>query len=64
MVGIVGARNASLAARRFAEEVAADLSTAGIGVVSGLARGIDAAAHRGSLQGLPIGVVAGGIDVV
>jgi DNA processing protein len=64
LVGIVGARNASLAARRFAEEIAADLSTAGIGIVSGLARGIDAVAHRGSMQGLPIGVVAGGIDVV
>jgi hypothetical protein len=43
LVGIVGARNASLAARPFAEEIAADLSTAGIGIVSGLARGIDAA---------------------
>ena len=64
MVAIVGARNASLAARRFAEDLAHDLSEAGVGVVSGLARGIDAAAHRGSLEGLPVGVVAGGIDVV
>ena len=63
-VAIVGARNASTAAKRFAEELAADLSAAGVGVVSGLARGIDGAAHRGSLQGFPIGVVAGGLDVV
>lgn len=63
MVAIVGARNASAAARRFAEELARDLSTAGVGVVSGLARGIDGAAHRGSLEGYPVGVVAGGIDI-
>lgn len=63
LVAIVGARNASLAARKFAEALAADLSAAGVGVVSGLARGIDGAAHRGSLEGFPIGVVAGGIDV-
>ncbi len=64
MVGIVGARNASAAAKRFVEDIAQDLSNAGVAVVSGLARGIDAAAHRGSLEGLPVGVVAGGIDVV
>lgn len=63
MIAIVGARNASAAARRFAEDLARDLSTAGVGVVSGLARGIDGAAHRGSLEGFPVGVVAGGIDV-
>lgn len=61
---IVGARNASAAAKRFVEELAQDLSTAGVGIVSGLARGIDGAAHRGSLEGYPVGVVAGGIDVV
>lgn len=63
-VAIVGARNASTAARRFAEELAAGLAAAGVGVVSGLARGVDGAAHRGSLRGYPVGVVAGGIDVV
>lgn len=63
-VGIVGARNASGAARRFAEELARDLSSMGVNIVSGLARGIDGAAHRGSLDGFPIGVVAAGIDVV
>lgn len=64
MVAIVGARNASAAARRFAEELARDLSAAGVGIVSGLARGIDGAAHMGSLDGYPVGVVAGGIDIV
>ncbi len=64
VVAIVGARNASTAARRFAEELAKGLSEAGVGVVSGLARGIDGAAHKGSLAGYPVGVVAGGIDVV
>lgn len=64
MVGIVGARNASAAAKRFIEELAQDTSKADIAVVSGLARGIDAAAHRGSVEGTPLGVVAGGIDIV
>lgn len=64
MVAIVGARNASKAAKDFVESLAAELSEAGIGIVSGLARGIDGAAHRGSLGGYPVGVVAGGIDVV
>lgn len=64
LVAIVGARNASSAAKRFAESLAEDLSSAGVGVVSGLARGVDGAAHKGSLGGFPVGVVAGGIDVV
>lgn len=63
MIAIVGARNASTAARRFAEDLARGLSEAGVGVVSGLARGVDGAAHRGSLGGYPVGVVAGGVDV-
>lgn len=63
-VGIVGARNASAAAIRFARGLAADLATADIVVVSGLARGIDAAAHAGALSGGTIGVIAGGIDNV
>ena len=64
MVGIVGARNASVAATRFIEELAQDQSKASIAVVFGLARGIDAAAHRGSLEGMPIGVAAGGTNIV
>lgn len=62
-VAIVGARNSSAAAIRFTREMAADLSRAGMVVVSGLARGIDAAAHTGALGGGTIGVIAGGIDV-
>ena len=48
MIAIVGARNASAAGVRFAERLARDLGQAGFITVSGLARGIDAAAHRGS----------------
>lgn len=64
-VAIVGARNASLNGRRFAEALAADLAAAGLVVVSGLARGIDAAAHDGALaKGTTIAVLAGGADIV
>ena len=49
MVAIVGARNASAAGLRFAERIARELGDAGFIVVSGLARGIDAAAHRASM---------------
>jgi len=63
-VAIVGARNASLNGRKFAETLARDLASAGFTVVSGLARGIDTAAHRGSLSGGTIAVMAGGVDVV
>jgi DNA processing protein len=64
MVGIVGARNASALGRRLALLLAQGLSAAGLGVVSGLARGIDSAAHEASLAGGTIAVVAGGIDIV
>ena len=63
-VAIVGARNASGNGRRIAGKLAAELSAAGLSVVSGLARGIDAAAHEGALDGGTVAVVAGGIDVV
>jgi DNA processing protein len=63
-VAIVGARNASALGRKFAERMARDLSDAGLLVVSGLARGIDAAAHDGSLAGGTAAVLAGGVDVV
>ena len=62
MVAIVGARNASAAGVRFAERLARDLGDAGFAVVSGLARGIDAAAHRASLGGGTVAVLAGGHD--
>jgi DNA processing protein len=63
MVSLVGARNASAAACRFARQLAHDLGQQGVTVVSGLARGIDSAAHDGSLETGTIGVVAGGIDI-
>ena len=64
-VAIVGARNASAAACRFARGLAHDLGEEeGVVVVSGLARGVDSAAHDGALATGTIGVIAGGIDVV
>ena len=63
MVAMVGARNASAAAVRFARQLAHDLAALGYVVVSGLARGIDTAAHRGAIEGGTIGVIAGGIDI-
>jgi DNA processing protein len=62
-VAIVGARNASAAACRFARGLAHDLGEHDLVVVSGLARGIDSAAHDGALATGTIGVVAGGIDI-
>ena len=64
MVAVVGARNASSNGRRLAGQLAAGLGAAGITVVSGLARGIDTAAHKGALESGTAAVVAGGIDVV
>lgn len=63
MVAIVGARNASAAACRFARNLANELGQEGVAVVSGLARGIDTAAHDGSIGQGTIGVIAGGTDV-
>lgn len=62
IVAIVGARNASAAGARFAERLAHDLGQAGYAIVSGLARGIDAAAHRASVTTGTIAVLAGGHD--
>ena len=62
-IAIVGARNASAAACRFARGLAQQLTNEGAGVVSGLARGIDTAAHVGSLEGGTVAVIASGIDV-
>jgi DNA processing protein len=64
IVAVVGARNASANARRFSRDLAAALGQGGIVVVSGLARGIDAAAHLGALETGSVAVVAGGVDVV
>ena len=63
-VAMVGARNASAGACRFARQLAYELGQGGFSVVSGLARGIDTAAHAGSIDSGTIAVIAGGIDVV
>lgn len=63
-IAMVGARNASAAACRFARQLAAEVGREEVSVVSGLARGIDTAAHVGSIETGTIGVIAGGIDVV
>ncbi len=62
MVAIVGARNASAAGVKFAERMARELGEAGFGIASGLARGIDAGAHRASLTTGTVAVLAGGHD--
>jgi DNA processing protein len=62
-IAIVGARNASAAACRFARGLAHDLGQHDLVVVSGLARGIDSASHDGALATGTIGVIAGGIDI-
>ena len=62
-VAVVGARNASANGRRFARDIALQLGQQGLLVASGLARGIDAAAHEGALPTGTLGVLAGGIDV-
>lgn len=61
-IAIVGARNASLAGRRMAALLAEDLGAAGFVIVSGLARGIDGAAHEAALGSGTLGVLAGGVD--
>lgn len=62
MIAIVGARNASALGRKFATELAGGLGSAGLAVVSGMARGIDAAAHEGALPTGTVAVLAGGVD--
>lgn len=64
MIAIVGSRNASAAGAKFAERLAHELGEAGFVIVSGLARGIDAAAHRASLETGTVAVLAGGHDHV
>jgi DNA processing protein len=65
-IGIVGARNASSNGRRLAEMMARDLASEDVSVMSGLARGVDTAAHNGALaaNGATVAVMAGGVDVV
>jgi DNA processing protein len=62
MIAIVGSRNASAAGVKFTERLTRDLGAAGFVIASGLARGIDAAAHRASLDSGTVAVLAGGHD--
>ncbi len=64
MIAIVGSRNASGAGLKFAGQLARDLSDAGFVIASGLARGIDQSAHRASITGGTVAVLAGGHDKV
>ena len=65
LIAIVGARNASVNGRKFANMLAAAMAKAGVTVISGMARGIDGAAHDGALaHGKTIAVLAGGTDVI
>lgn len=61
LVGIVGPRNATFHACKFAEKIAADLGQQEVTIVSGLARGVDTSAHRGALKTGTVAVIAGGI---
>ncbi len=61
-IAIVGARIASAAGQRFARGLAQDLGEAGYVVVSGMARGIDGAAHEGALAAGTVAVLGGGVD--
>ncbi len=63
-IGVVGARNASAAGVRFTRQLAADLGNQGFAVISGMARGIDTAAHQAALPTGTVAAMAGGIDVV
>ncbi|MBL8675675.1 MAG: DNA-protecting protein DprA, partial [Rhodospirillales bacterium] len=63
-IAVVGARNASVGGRRLATDFAAGLGGRGFVVVSGLARGVDTAAHRAALPTGTVAVLAGGVDIV
>ncbi len=64
-VAIVGSRAASSVALEIAAQLAADLAARGVTIVSGLARGVDSAAHRGALsQGRTVAVLGSGLDVI
>lgn len=64
MIAIVGARNASALGRKFAATLATALGKAGLVIASGMARGIDAAAHEAAMPTGTCAVLAGGVDVV
>jgi len=62
MIAVVGARNASGAGQKFAGQLSSALGEAGFVIVSGLARGVDQAAHHAALAGGTVAVLAGGLD--
>ncbi|MCZ0812689.1 MAG: DNA-processing protein DprA [Pseudomonadota bacterium] len=64
MIALVGARNASSLGLRMARALAADLAAEGLVVVSGMARGIDTAAHTATLEAGTVAIMAGGVDVM
>jgi DNA processing protein len=64
IVGLVGSRQASGAGQKLARQLAAELGAAGFVIASGLARGIDAAAHQAAMNTGTIAILAGGIDVI
>jgi DNA processing protein len=61
-IAIVGSRNASVAGRKIASQLSADLAARGIVIISGLARGIDAAAHSAAKAQGSVAAMAGGLD--
>jgi len=63
-IAVVGARNASLNGKNFARQISADLGAAGLLIASGMARGLDAAAHEGAMDSGTVAVLGGGVDVV
>lgn len=63
-VGFVGSRNASINGRRFAKTTTKAIGAAGYMIVSGMARGIDAAAHEGALKTGTLAVLGGGVDII
>lgn len=62
LVAVVGSRNASAVGCQFAQKICKELGESGFTIVSGLARGVDTFAHKGSLASGTVGVIAGGID--
>lgn len=64
VVAIVGARNGSAVGQKFTRQLATDLALEGFVIASGLARGIDTAAHLAAIEHGTIAVLAGGIDIV
>ncbi len=63
-VAIIGSRNASTNGLRFAETISAELGANGLMIASGMARGIDAAAHRGGIETGTVAVMGGGVDIL